>query len=67
MTINTTRWASNATKLLAEAVEEMSVLYYILDTEEDLQILHTNLQRIDDAKKDLIRIMAQDNGLEIKD
>ena len=67
MTINTTRWASNATKLLAEAVEEMSVLYHILDTEEDLQILRTNLQRIGDAKKDLIRIMAQDNGLEIKD
>ena len=67
MTINNlTRRASKAMYLLSKASEGLSLLMHELNS-DDLKQLFDDLQLINEAQQELVKILAQDNKVEIED
>lgn len=67
MTIeNVTRRASRTMYLLSKASEGLSPLMHELKGEDNLKQLLDNLYLIDEAQKELVKILAQDNKIEIE-
>lgn len=64
---NVTRRASKAMYLLSKANEGLSPLLYELNGEINLKTLLDNLQLINEAQQELVKILAQDNKIEIED
>ena len=68
MTINNvTRRASKTMYLLSKAHEGLSPLMYELKGDDNLKQLFDNLALIDEAQQELVRILAQDNRVEVRD
>lgn len=68
MTIkNVTRRASKAMYLLSKANEGLTPLFYELNGEVNLKQLLDNLQLINEAQQELVKILAQDNKVIIED
>ena len=64
---NVTRRTSKAMYLLSKANEGLSPLIHELKGENNLKQLLDNLRLIDEAQKELVKILAQDNEVEIED
>ena len=65
-TKNVTRRASRTMYLLSKASEGLSLLMYELKGDDNLKRLLDNLYLIDEAQQELVKILAQDNKIEIK-
>lgn len=63
---NLTKRASKAMYLLSKAHEGLTPLMYELDGEDNLKQLLDNLQLINEAQQELVKILAQDNKIEIE-
>lgn len=63
---NLTKRASKAMYLLSKAHEGLTPLMYELDGEDNLKQLLDNLQLINEAQKELVKILAQDNKIEVE-
>ena len=63
---NLTKRAANAMYLLSKANEDLTPLMHILNGEENLKQLFDSLKLIDEAQQELVKILAQDNKLEIE-
>ena len=63
---NVTRRTSKAMYLLSKASEGLSPLMHEQKSEDNLKQLFNNLQLIDEAQKELVKILAQDNEVEIE-
>lgn len=63
---NLTKRAAKAMYLLSKANEDLTPLMYKLNGEENLKQLFDSLQLIDEAQQELVKILAQDNKLEIE-
>lgn len=63
---NLTKRAAKAMYLLSKANEDLTPLMYELNGEENLKQLFDGLQLIDEAQQELVKILAQDNKLEIE-
>ena len=63
---NLTKRAAKAMYLLSKANEDLTPLMYELNGEENLKQLFDSLQLIDEAQQELVKILAQDNKLEIE-
>lgn len=64
---NVTRRASRTMYLLSKASEGLSPLMYELKGDDNLKLLLDNLHLIDEAQQELVKILAQDNKIEIED
>lgn len=58
---NVTKRASKAMHLLSKASEGMMSLMHELKGDDDLKMLLDNLQLIDEAQRELVKILVQDN------
>ena len=68
MTINNvTRRVSKTMYLLSKAHESLSPLMHELKGDDNLKRLFDNLALIDEAQQELVRILAQDNRVEVRD
>lgn len=63
---NLTKRASRAMYLLSRADEDLHPLIHELKDEDNLKQLLDGLTLIDEAQKELVKILAQDNKIEIK-
>ena len=63
---NLTKRASKAMYLLSKAHEGLTPLMHELDGEDNLKQLLDNLQLINEAQKELVKILAQDNKIEVE-
>ena len=63
---NLTKRAAKAMYLLSKANEDLTPLMYELNGEENLKQLFDSLKLIDKAQQELVKILAQDNKLEIE-
>ena len=63
---NVTKRAAKAMYLLSKANEDLTPLMHILNGEENLKQLFYSVQMIDKAQQELVKILAQDNKLEIE-
>lgn len=63
---NVTKRASKAMYLLSKADEGLQPLIYELRGEENLKLLLDNLKLIDEAQRELVKILAQDNKVKIE-
>lgn len=63
---NVTKRAAKAMYLLSKANEDLTPLMHILNGEENLKQLFYSLKLIDEAQQELVKILAQDNKLEIE-
>ena len=63
---NVTKRASKAMYLLSKANEDLTPLMHEINGEENLKQLFDSLQLIDEAQQELVKILAQDNKLEIE-
>ena len=52
--------------LLSKANEDLTPLMHKLNGEENLKQLFDSLKLIDEAQQELVKILAQDNKLEIE-
>ena len=66
VTKNVTKRAAKAMYLLSKANEDLTPLMHILNGEENLKQLFDSLKLIDEAQQELVKILAQDNKLEIE-
>ena len=66
VTKNVTKRAAKAMYLLSKANEDLTPLMHILNGEENLKQLFYSLKLIDEAQQELVKILAQDNKLEIE-
>lgn len=66
VTKNVTKRAAKAMHLLSKANEGLTPLMHILNGEENLKQLFDSLKLIDEAQQELVKILAQDNKLEIE-
>ena len=66
VTKNLTKRAAKAMCLLSKANEDLTPLMHILNGEENLKQLFYSLKLIDEAQQELVKILAQDNKLEIE-
>lgn len=66
MTIkNVTKRASNAVYLLSKAAENLTPLLFKLDDEEDQKSLYETRKLINEAQQELVKILAQDNNVNL--
>lgn len=63
---NLTKRAAKAMYLLSKANEDLTPLMHELNGEEKLKQLFDSLKLIDEAQQELVKILAQDNKLEIE-
>ena len=66
VTKNVTKRAAKAMYLLSKADEDLTPLLQIGNGEENLKQLFQSLKLIDEAEQGLVKILAQDNKLEIE-
>ena len=52
--------------LISKAHEDLQPLLYELKVEDDLKCLLDNLKLLDEAQKELVMLLAQDNNIEIE-
>lgn len=58
---NLTRRSSKAMLLLSQAHDELSPLLHVIKGEDNLKQLFNGMTLMEDAMKELIKIIAQDN------
>lgn len=64
---NLTRRASKTMHLLSKAKEGLEPLMYELNGEDNLKRLLDQMNLIDEAQQELVKILAQDNTVEVED
>lgn len=64
---NVTKRASKAMCLLSKAAEGITLLMHELKGEDNLKQLIDNLQLIDEAQQELVKILAQDNRVVLEE
>ena len=65
-TKNVTRRASRTMYLLSKSSEGLFLLMFEFKGDDNLKRLLDNLYLIDEAQQELVKILAQDNKIEIK-
>ena len=63
---NLTKRTSKAMYLISKAHEDLQPLLYELKVEDDLKCLLDNLKLLDEARKELVMLLALDNNIEIE-
>ena len=64
---NVTKRASKTMYLLSKAHDEISPLMHEVKGEDNLNLVLDGLKLIGDAQRELVKILAQDNRVEVDD